>query len=54
MLGICEIASYLPQKKVSNYDKKEKFELNDDFIEHKLGVKSQCIKEEQERHLTFV
>lgn len=49
MLGINEIASYLPEKKVSNYDKKEKFELNDDFIENKIGVKAQCLKEEFEK-----
>lgn len=49
MLGIREIASYLPEEKISNYDKKEKFELDDDFIENKIGVKSQCIKNENER-----
>jgi 3-oxoacyl-[acyl-carrier-protein] synthase-3 len=45
MLGIKEIASYLPQKKVSNYDKKEKFELDDDFIENKIGVKYHVVKD---------
>jgi len=44
MLGIKKIANYLPQNKVSNYDKKEKFELNDDFIENKIGVKSHTVK----------
>lgn len=46
MLGIKNIASYLPENKQSNYDKKEKFDLDDDFIENKIGVKSQCIKDE--------
>ncbi len=49
MLGIKNIASYLPQKKVSNYDKKEKFELDDDFIENKIGVKFHCVKEDDEK-----
>jgi len=49
MLGIQEIASYLPEKKVSNYDKKEKFELDDDFIENKIGVKSHTVKEADEK-----
>ncbi|HIP26702.1 MAG TPA: ketoacyl-ACP synthase III [Flavobacteriaceae bacterium] len=49
MLGIKEIASYLPRKKVSNYDKKEKFELDDDFIESKIGVKFHCLKENEEK-----
>lgn len=49
MLGIKEIASYLPENKVSNYDKKEKFEMDDDFIENKIGVKCQAIKEIDEK-----
>lgn len=49
MLGIKNIASYLPEKKISNYDKKEKFELDNDFIENKIGVKSQTIKEKHEK-----
>ena len=39
MLGICEIESYIPEKKISNYDRKEKFRISDDFIQNKLGVK---------------
>lgn len=49
MLGIKEVASYLPEKKVSNYDKKEKFELDDDFIENKIGVKYHTLKEDDEK-----
>ncbi len=49
MLGIKEIASYLPEKRVSNYDKKEKFTLDDDFIENKIGVKYLALKEEDEK-----
>ena len=49
MLGIKQIASYIPQKKLSNYDKKEQFELDDDFIENKIGVKTHSLKEEDEK-----
>lgn len=49
MLGIKNIASYLPEKTVSNYDKKEKFELDDNFIENKIGVKEHCLKEQDEK-----
>ncbi|MBE0499649.1 MAG: ketoacyl-ACP synthase III [Campylobacterales bacterium] len=49
MLGIKEIASYLPENKISNYDKKEKFEMDDDFIENKIGVRCQAIKEIDEK-----
>jgi len=49
MLGIKQIASYLPERKKSNYDKKEKFALDDDFIENKIGVKYHCVKEDDEK-----
>jgi 3-oxoacyl-[acyl-carrier-protein] synthase-3 len=49
MLGIKQIASYLPNKKISNYDKKDKFNLDDDFIENKIGVKYHTIKEDDEK-----
>ena len=49
MLGIKEIGSYLPKKRISNYDKKEKFNLDDDFIENKIGVKYHTLKESNEK-----
>jgi 3-oxoacyl-[acyl-carrier-protein] synthase-3 len=49
MLGIQEIGIYLPKNKISNYDKKEKFELDDDFIENKIGVKYHTLKEDDEK-----
>lgn len=49
MLGIKEIASYLPEKKVSNYNQKNKFETDDDFIKNKIGVECFSIKEESEK-----
>lgn len=44
MIGIQEIASYIPQNRLSNYDLKEKFEMDDTFIEEKIGVKEISIK----------
>lgn len=46
MLGIETIATYIPETKKSNYDLKEKFELDDDFIENKIGVKYHALKDE--------
>lgn len=49
MLGITEIATYLPSAKWSNYDRKDKFSLDDDFIENKIGVRALCVKEKSEK-----
>ncbi len=46
MLGIESIATYIPDTKKSNYELKEKFELDDDFIENKIGVKYHTVKDE--------
>jgi len=46
MLGIEKIASYIPERKKSNYELKEKFEIDDDFIEKKIGVKYRAVKED--------
>ena len=45
MLGIETIASYIPGMKKSNYDLKEKFDIDDDFIENKIGVRHHTVKE---------
>lgn len=49
MLGIVEIASYLPIERISNYDLKEKFNLEDDFIVGKIGIKQRARKDVNER-----
>ena len=49
MLGIEAIASYIPLRKESNYDLKSKFEVDDTFIENKIGVKTRARKEESEK-----
>ncbi len=46
MIGIETIATYIPETKKSNYDLKEKFELDDDFIENKIGVKYRALKDD--------
>jgi 3-oxoacyl-[acyl-carrier-protein] synthase III len=53
MLGIKKIATYLPERKISNYDKKEKFQIDDAFIENKIGVKYHTVKEEGEKSSDF-
>jgi len=45
MLGIERVVSYIPETKKSNYDLKEKFELDDEFIENKIGVKYCSLKD---------
>lgn len=43
MIGIEQIASYIPESRISNYDRKEKFDMDDNFIENKIGVKEVSI-----------
>lgn len=47
-IGIKEIASYIPEHRISNYDKKDLFKIDDNFIENKLGVKRISVKGENE------
>jgi len=44
VLGIEFIKSYIPETKISNYELKEKFEIDNDFIENKIGVKQHAVK----------
>lgn len=44
MLGIEAIGSYVPAGRVSNYDRKEQFGIDDHFIEEKIGVRSVSVK----------
>jgi 3-oxoacyl-[acyl-carrier-protein] synthase-3 len=48
MLGIEEIAYYIPEKRVSNYDRKEKFEIDDEFIKNRIGVEEIAVKSDKE------
>jgi 3-oxoacyl-[acyl-carrier-protein] synthase III len=48
MLGIEAIASYIPKKRISNYDRKKKFGITDEFIKDKIGVERIAIKDDSE------
>ncbi len=48
MLGIEEIGVYIPAGVVSNYQRKEKFGIDDHFIEQKIGVKLVAVKGDDE------
>ncbi|MCP4179579.1 MAG: ketoacyl-ACP synthase III [bacterium] len=48
MLGIEAIASYIPKKRISNYDRKKKFGITDEFIKEKIGVERIAIKDDSE------
>jgi 3-oxoacyl-[acyl-carrier-protein] synthase-3 len=40
MIGIKDIAQYIPEGRVNNYDRKEEFQIDDNFIENKIGFQS--------------
>lgn len=44
MLGIEEIGFYIPAERISNYERKEQFGIDDYFIEEKIGVKQVAVK----------
>jgi 3-oxoacyl-[acyl-carrier-protein] synthase-3 len=48
MIGIEQIAYYIPSKRRNNYDYLEKFGLDSSFIETKLGVKQVSISSSEE------
>lgn len=48
MLGIENVGYYIPQGRISNYDRKEKFSIDDNFIENKIGVRQVSQKSEGE------
>lgn len=48
MLGIEKIAYYIPEKRVSNFNRKEKFGIDEKFIQEKLGVEEIAIKSDSE------
>ncbi|HEX9874093.1 MAG TPA: ketoacyl-ACP synthase III [Deferrimonas sp.] len=48
MLGIEEIGTYLPIGRISNYDRKSQFGIDDFFIEEKIGVRRVSVKSPDE------
>jgi len=48
ILGIEEIGRYIPETRISNYDRKDQFAIDDHFIEQKIGVRRVSRKAPQE------
>jgi len=48
MLGIESVGRYLPPARLSNYQRKEQFGIDDDFIEAKIGIKQVSRKKANE------
>ncbi|HPO91079.1 MAG TPA: ketoacyl-ACP synthase III, partial [Victivallales bacterium] len=48
MIGIENIASYIPLQRISNYERKEKFSITNEFIEEKIGVRQIALKANNE------
>lgn len=48
MIGIEEIGTYIPTGRVSNYERKEKFGIDDRFIEERIGVRQVARKGAEE------
>ena len=48
MIGIENIGIYIPKERASNYELKEKFSMDNSFIEDKIGVKNVSRKAENE------
>lgn len=44
MIGIKEISSFIPDKRNSNFELKEKFGIDDHFISNKIGIESVAVK----------
>lgn len=48
MIGIEDIGAYIPDNRISNYNRKHIFNIDDDFIENKIGIKSVSRKKADE------
>lgn len=48
VLGIEEIACYLPERRISNYLRAENFQMDNIFLEDKIGVRSVSVKQNDE------
>jgi 3-oxoacyl-[acyl-carrier-protein] synthase-3 len=53
MVGIEEIAVYIPPARISNFGRKTQFNFDDQFIEEKLGVAQVAVKGKDEKLLTW-
>jgi 3-oxoacyl-[acyl-carrier-protein] synthase-3 len=48
MIGITEISSYIPPKKISNIERKDELNTDEDFILNKIGIANVAVKEDNE------
>lgn len=48
MIGITEIGIYLPERRISNLDRAERYETDESFILEKIGIKNIAVKDEDE------
>ena len=44
MIGISSIGSYIPKDRISNLERKARFETDDNFIYHKVGIVNVSVK----------
>jgi len=44
MIGIKAIGTYLPEKRISNFDRIEKFDMTESFIREKIGFTEVALK----------
>ena len=49
MIGISQIGAYIPERKVSNLDLLEKFDVSEAFIREKIGVLHRARKEPEQK-----
>jgi 3-oxoacyl-[acyl-carrier-protein] synthase-3 len=49
MIGIRDIGVYIPAGRSSNYARKDQFNIDDDFIEKKLGITQVAVKGPEEK-----
>ena len=49
MIGIKAIGTYLPEKRISNFDRIEKFDMTDSFIREKIGFTEVALKAPEQK-----
>ncbi|WP_257939296.1 ketoacyl-ACP synthase III [Campylobacter lari] len=53
MLGISDIGTYICSDKISNFDRKTDFDINDEFIKEKIGFQSLSKSSDEEKTSTL-
>jgi len=49
MIGIKAIGTYLPEKRISNFDRIEKFDMTESFIREKIGFTEVALKAPEQK-----